>query len=422
MDRSALGPSVVVVGLGYVGLPTALALADSGCIVTGYDVSEERLAAIKAGRVDVTATDGERLRTHLGSERFDLTTDPTCLSSADAVLVCVPTPVDQTLTPDLTALSAACTTVTSRARQGQLLVLTSTTYVGCTRDLLVTPLVRTGMQPGHDVFVAFSPERIDPGNARHRPESVPRVVGGATPACRDRARQTLDKVTTTVHTVSSLEVAESTKLLENSFRAVNIAFANEFADVCSRLDLDVVEVIEAATTKPFGFMPFYPGPGVGGHCIPCDTHYLMWQMRAHRMWLPVTDEALRTIGTRPRRVVDRARQALADRGLPLAHARVLLVGVTYKPGVGDLRESPALAIIRDLRDAGARVSFTDPHVDRLELDGGPIPALTEPRGDSWDLVVLHTLHPEVDHGWLTSAPVVLDTTYHATHLPNRLVL
>ena len=270
---------VAIVGLGYVGLPTALALHAAGASVLGIDVSDHRLAAIRNGEADLLPSDRERLALAMNADDFAITGDSLQLSNAAAVIVCVPTPIDQHHTPDLTILRSACSMVVNAAVPGQLLVLTSTTYAGCTRDLLVMPLEEGGLIVGEQINVAFSPERIDPGNDRFAHEDVPRVVGGATEACLAAAQTLLGRYARRVHPVGSLEAAEMTKLLENTFRAVNIALANEFAEACLALDIPVMDVIEAAATKPYGFMPFYPGPGVGGHCIPCDPHYLLWQLR-----------------------------------------------------------------------------------------------------------------------------------------------
>jgi UDP-N-acetyl-D-glucosamine dehydrogenase len=414
--------NVVVVGLGYVGLPTALAFAEAGCGVVGYDVSEERLAAIKVGSVDLLKADRERLRQHLGSDSFWLTTNPAALSSADVVMVCVPTPIDSYMVPDLSALSAACETAIRYAVPNQLIMLTSTTYVGCTRELLVAPLTARGLQVGEDVFVAFSPERLDPGNATHSNELVPRVVGGVTAACQRRAMEVLEWITSTVHKVSSPESAEMTKLLENSFRAVNIAMANEFADACGELHLDILEVIEAAATKPYGYMPFYPGPGVGGHCIPCDPHYLLWQLRARRTQLPVTERAMASIAMRPRRVTARIRETLSESGHTISGARVLLVGVAYKPGVADLRGSSALEIMAELVNAGAKIGFFDPLVSSVRIADQDLASVKPASRRQWDIVVVHTLHPDVDYSWLTQFSLVLDATYRAVHVPNRALL
>lgn len=420
-DIGTVGQTVGVVGLGYVGLPTALALAESGSDVVGYDVNPERLSLIGSGAVDLLESDHRRLRRHALSERFRLTTDPAELAGTDAIVVCVPTPVDQHLVPDTTALSGACATAAEHAFRGQTIILTSTTYVGCTRDLLVRPLHDRGLRVGEDVFVAFSPERIDPGNTAHRHDETPRVVGGTTTACSRRASHVLSRTTEHVHELSSPEAAELTKLVENSFRAVNIALANEFADVAGELRLDIAEVIDAAATKPYGFMPFYPGPGVGGHCIPCDPHYLLWQLRARRAHSPITEAAMTAISGRPRRVAARAREVLAEGGRGVAGARVLVVGVAYKPGVADLRESPALEVIAELADSGAAVAYADPHVPSLNVGGRELSAVGAPELGTWDLVIVHTMHPGVDHGWIVGAPAVLDASYRLPGVPHRVL-
>ena len=412
--------SVAVVGLGYVGLPTALALTDQATSVVGLEASESRLSAVKAARVDLQPRDRQRLRRALDAGLLKLTTEPTDLASADTVVICVPTPIDAHLTPDLTALRSACATVVEQARVGQLIVLTSTTYPGCTVDLLVTPLTMRGFAIGRDICVAFSPERIDPGVAEHAPEHTPRVVGGVTTECSARAVKVLTHTAESIHVVSSPEAAEMTKLLENSFRAVNIALANEFADAARELRIDIMEVISAAATKPYGFMPFYPGAGVGGHCIPCDPHYLIWQLRSRRAALPVIEAAMTAIAARPREVVVHARRILADRGSSLSGARVLVVGVAYKPGVADVRESPAIAIIDMLAAEGATVRYTDQHIDMVETPAaGQLFHLPDPAAELWDLVVVHTVHPAQDHRWLSNQPAVLDTTYRVKDMPSN---
>jgi UDP-N-acetyl-D-glucosamine dehydrogenase len=413
---------IAIVGLGYVGLPTALAFFTSGRRVIGVDVSRARLAAIRTGAVDLLDADQRRLTEALhNSESFKLTDDLSAIGRAAAVLVCVPTPVDHHLQPDLSPLTAACRTAVAHAVLGQILMLTSTTYVGCTRDLLVLPLQHRGLVAGRDVHVAFAPERIDPGNAEHSEIDVPRVVGGVTPACTDRALEILSGGARRLHPVSSAEVAEMTKLYENTFRAVNIALANEFADISGGLGLDVAEVIDAAATKPYGFMPFSPGPGVGGHCIPCDPHYLLWQLRGERISAPVIESAMNGVASRPRRVVQRAAELLAEAGRPLTDARILLVGVAYKPGVSDTRESPALEIIQRLRMAGAQPHFTDRRVPSLLSGSVPMRSDDRPDATDWDLVIVHTVHPGADLEWLADQKLVLDTTYRLG-IPGRRVL
>lgn len=415
------GRCIAVVGLGYVGLPTALSFADEGAEIIGCDVSESRLAEIKSERVDQLDRDRERLKRHLQGKLIKLTTEPSATSSAQAVVVCVPTPIDAHQTPDLTALAEACASVVLHAVIGQTIVLTSTTYVGCTRELLVQPLQARGFEIGRDIFVAFSPERIDPGVEAHAPDSTPRVVGGVTDACTARATEVLRHTASTMHTVSSPEAAEMTKLLENTFRAVNIALANEFSDAARELSVDVVEVIQAAATKPYGFMPFYPGPGVGGHCIPCDPHYLLWQLRALRASSPLVSAAMTAIAARPGEVVGHARRILGDQGRPISGARILLAGVSYKPGVGDVRESPAIPIIDMLVSQGAHVGYTDSYIDIIQTASGSLSHLPYPGDHNWDLVVVHTVHPNENYDWLAGQRAVLDTTYRLTDLPERHV-
>ncbi|GFG51741.1 UDP-glucose 6-dehydrogenase [Mycolicibacterium agri] len=415
--------SFAVVGLGYVGLPTALSLTGDDVELIGFDISEARLHAIRSGRVDLLPRDVHRLHDALAADALTLTAEPAQLAAADVVLICVPTPVDHHLTPDLGALRGACDTVVRHAKAGQTIVLTSTTYPGCTRDMLVEPLQARGFAVGRDVFVAFSPERIDPGVDEHRPEMTPRVVGGVTAQCSAKAAEVLGRTAAVLHMVSSPEAAEMTKLVENSFRAVNIALANEFASAARELSVDVMEVIGAAATKPYGFMPFYPGPGVGGHCIPCDPHYLLWQLRAQRTSLPVMESAMTAISRRPLDVVDEARRVLADRGKPLRGARVLVVGVAYKPGVADVRESPALLILDRLITEGAHTSFTDPEIQLLRTpDGHELLGHAKPDECQWDLVIVHTIHPGEQLDWLAEQPAVLDSTYRMTQLEQRHVI
>jgi UDP-N-acetyl-D-glucosamine dehydrogenase len=419
---SAAQWDVGILGLGYVGLPLALELAESGCSVVGFDISQPRLNAISAGTVDLPETDLARLRRHMASEELILSVDPSRLGRVQTVIVCVPTPVDAHRVPDLTFLEAAGEVVREHLAPGQTVIVASTTYVGCTRDLFVRPLQEMGWRVGQDVFVAFSPERIDPGGPPAQARHAPRVVGGVTDACSRRAAEVLGRVATRVHQVSSPEAAELSKLLENTFRAVNIALVNEFADAGREFGLDISEVIEAAATKPYGFMPFFPGPGAGGHCIPCDPQYLLWQVRGHRMQLPVTEAALGANMTRPGVVAARTLQVLAEVGRPPLGAKVLLVGVTYKGGVADTRESSALAIMSDLMRAGAEVAYADPLVASLDVAGRTLEAVTDPAEWAWDLVLIHTLHPGFDYEWINSYSLVVDATYKAFQVPHRRVV
>ncbi|HEY1531257.1 MAG TPA: nucleotide sugar dehydrogenase [Galbitalea sp.] len=406
---------VAVVGLGYVGLPTAISYYSGGSRVLGLDASEARLGTIVRGDADLLERDQSRLAQAMSSDHFLLTSDAMALSRAASVVICVPTPVDDALAPDLRALRGACETVVRHAVPGQLLMLTSTTYVGCTDDLLVKPLEQLGYTVGTDIFVAFSAERIDPGNDRVDQEAIPRVVGGATPECEDRADALLHRYAAQVHHVGSLAAAEMTKLMENTFRAVNIALANEFADICAHLGIPVNDVIDAAATKPYGFMAFRPGPGVGGHCIPCDPHYLLWQLRKDRISAPLIERTMTEIASRPGRIVDRARDMLADRGVPMSAARILVVGVSYKPDVADLRESPALEILSSFARAGADVGFVDDHFEQITLASGDIvPATRRPEFFGADLVLIHTHHTDADLRWIADTQLVLDPRFPDT--------
>jgi UDP-N-acetyl-D-glucosamine dehydrogenase len=412
------------VGMGYVGLPTALAFHAAGRSVLGLDASDGRRRAVAEGRVDLIPSDRERLELALpDADRFVLTGDARQLARCRTVIIAVPTPVDDHLMPDLTILRSACATVVEQAVPGQLVILTSTTYVGSTSDLLVTPLLKRGMVVGEDIHVAFSPERIDPGNDRHAHEDVPRVVGGVTPACAAAACEALGAYAANLHVVSSPSAAELSKLFENTFRAVNIALSNELAEISRTLKLDVIEIIEATATKPYGFMPFFPGPGVGGHCIPCDPHYLLWQLRADRQPAPLIDEAMKAIAARPSRVVDRVRDVLSLNGRGLTGSSVLVLGVAYKPDVEDVRESPALEIIDGLLKAGAQVAYHDPLIPSLGLrDGSRLESVADAASYDADIVVVHTLHTTMDVAWLEGAPVILDTSYRLRDYPQRFGL
>ena len=421
--RSTFRFDVACVGLGYVGLPTALAFHAARSRVLGFDVCAERLALIAAKRVDLLDSDQARLDHALGGDAFTLTDDPGLLAEAQVVIIAVPTPVDEYQLPDLAILRSACASVVANAVQGQIIILTSTSYVGSTQEMLVAPLAARGFTIGEDIHVAFSPERIDPGNDRHAHEDVARVVGGATPECARAAMAALGAYAINLFPVSSAEVAEMTKLFENTFRAVNIALANELAEISRAFKIDVAEVITAAATKPFGFMAFMPGPGVGGHCIPCDPHYLLWQLRRKRLATPIIEQTMQSIASRPLRVVDRVTEVLSLAGRGIKEARVLVLGVAYKPDVQDVRESPAIEIITGLRALGAIVDFHDPLVEVLRLPGGEsMKSVADPRQYDADLVLVHTLHQCLDLSWLEDAPLILDTSYRLRELPQLFTL
>jgi nucleotide sugar dehydrogenase len=421
--RKVTAGSVAIVGLGYVGLPTAVALHGAARRIIGIDSAPQRLRDVSAQDADLGGPDRERLAAALADGSLELTTDPAAAKAADSVIICVPTPVDSEQSPDLSALRAACRTVVQHARPGQVIILTSTSYVGTTRDLLTEPLAARGLVAGTDVHVAFSPERIDPGNPDHVQRETPRVVGGATPACTSRAADLIGWLTDEVYLVSSTDAAEATKLYENIFRAVSLALANEFADACGALSLDPIEVTLAASTKPYGFLGAFPGPGVGGHCIPCDPHYLLWQLSRAGQRAPLIEQAMKSIALRPDRVIQRAAEVLAADQRRLAGARVIVIGASYKAGVRDLRESPALAIMAGLLREGASIGYYDPLLPAIELPGGHVLASEEaPDGADWDLAVTHTLHPGTDYSWAYRCPRVLDGTYQFFGAPHRAVV
>lgn len=409
VSESTATAIVSIVGLGYVGLPTAAGLAARGVAVIGVDINEARLNVIRSGSADVLPGDLRRTAEALEQGRLTLTADIADARLAAAIMICVPTPVDEFLAPDLRALKGACEAVVEHAVVGQTIILSSTSYVGSTRDLLIEPLARRGFVVGEDIHVAYSPERIDPGNVDYPQDEVPRVVGGATPACGVRASEIVGMVGCPVHLVSSPEVAELTKLHENIFRAVNIALANEMADIGDTLGIEIGEVIDAAATKPYGFMAFRPGTGVGGHCIPCDPHYLLWQLQRHRHDAPVIQQAMRSIAARPRDVVSEAVERASKASVAIHGARVLIVGVAYKPGVSDGRESPGREIYERLAGLGAEVEYLDPLIPRFVRDNGlVVESVAAPDLVPFDIVVVCTLHPGVDYAWLAEAKVIID--------------
>lgn len=409
---------VAVLGLGYVGLPTCIALSRAGYDVSGIDTNVDRICDVEALRVDLLDADRELLRQAIERAAISFSSTPDAVRDADVVFICVPTPVDRHRVPVLDAVACACATAVENARVGQTFILTSTSFAGTTRRFLIEPLTHEGLVVGHDVHVAFAPERVDPGNTRFPQTTVPRIIGGATQQCSERAAAVLAPIAASVHVVDSPETAELAKLFENTFRAVNIALVNELAEICDRLGVNPCTVVDAAATKPYGFMPFYPGPGVGGHCIPVDPHYLLWQVRELGVNTPIIDDAMAAIAQRPRRMVEHIARALSDRGRAVRGAQVLLVGLAYKPDVQDLRGSPALEIADELVARGASVAFHDPLVEgqaacaHLVADAAPDP-------DRYDLVVVHTLHKTVDYGWLRDAPRLLDCTYRMATARDR---
>lgn len=403
-----------VVGLGYVGLPTALELRAAGSSVIGIDIDGRRLDDIRSGSFDRSSIDPSVDSTI--DEKFVLTTDASAVRSADGIIIAVPTPTDGAHRPDPAALESACADVVEAARSGQTVILVSTSAIGTTRRLLAEPLAARGLVPGEDVFVAFSPERLNPGSSTGTQRRVPRVVGGVTDACTRSAVRVISQVSSGVHQVGSPESAEMTKLVENTFRAVNIALANEFSDVARAHDISIREVIDAAASKPYGFMPFEPGPGVGGHCIPCDPHYLLESIRGERMYAPVVEQAMLTIDARPGKVADRVIEILARDGIDPSASRVGLFGLAYKTGVRDLRESPSIRVASLLRKSGVEVVAHDPELGDETIDEHGVVIRNEKLATigAVDLAVVLTAPSVAARSWIDRTPRVLDATYSVT--------
>lgn len=388
-----------VIGLGYVGLPLAMELCEAGFRVVGYDVSERVCGLLMRGESHIQDVPASQVAKHVKGGRFVATTDETVLGEADTVSIAVPTPLAKTRDPDMSYVLSASETVARQAHPGMLIVLESTTYPGTTRELLQPRLEAEGLVVGETVFLAFSPERVDPGNPVYHTKNTPKVVGGITPACNTVAVAFYASTVDTVVPVSSPEAAELVKLLENTFRSVNIGLVNEMAIVCDRLGVDVWEVIDAAATKPFGFMKFTPGPGIGGHCIPLDPHYLAWKMRSLNYKTRFIDLASEVNSAMPDFVVEKVAWALNDDRKSVNGSKVLVLGVAYKRDIDDMRESPALDVIRLLEERGAEVAYHDPHIPSFREDGHEMHgvALTDDLLASVDAVVVITDHKVVDY-------------------------
>ena len=408
MERAAESHCVGVVGLGYVGLPLALAFTHAGSRVVGLDSDPRRVEAIRAAHSyveDVPAGDLDRA---VSEGMLTATTNYDDLPEADAIVICVPTPLDDNRQPDLRPLIDAGTALSRVLRRGQLVVLESTTYPGTTRERLVPMLEESGLAAGRDFNVAFSPERVDPGRSDFTLRNTVKVVGGVTDECAQAARELYQRVCDEVLLVSSPEAAELSKLLENIFRSVNIALVNELAVLCDRMGIDIWEVVDAAATKPFGFMRFEPGPGMGGHCLPVDPFYLAWKAREYDFYTEFIELAGKINQSMPYFCVDKIERTLNSHAKAVNGSRVVLLGVAYKPGVADLRQSPALKILKLLAENGADLAYHDPHVPHLpeaELSSAPLDDALE----GADLVVIVTAHPEVDYRYVVAeSRLVLD--------------
>jgi UDP-N-acetyl-D-glucosamine dehydrogenase len=402
---------VVVIGIGYVGLPLVAEFAHAGFRTTGLDNDPEKVRLLNAGESYIADVPTAELAPHVKSGRLDATTDRAVLGKADAVVVCVPTPLNKTKDPDMRFIISATEAIAQYQHPGMLVVLESTTYPGTTSEVVVPKLIERGLELGKDIFVAFSPERVDPGNAVYKTKNTPKVVGGSTPRCLEVVQALYSQIIDKLVPVSSPEAAEMVKLLENTFRAVNIGLVNEVALMSRKLGIDPFEVIRAAATKPFGFMPFYPGPGLGGHCIPIDPLYLSWKLRTLQYQARFIELADSINSGMPNYVVERAVTALNDHSKPLRGSKVLVYGVAYKKDVSDVRESPAFAVIHGLLDRGANVAIMDPFVTEVDEEGVKLTA-TDPKSSfaEHDLVIIVTDHTALERERLfREAKLVLDT-------------
>jgi UDP-N-acetyl-D-glucosamine dehydrogenase len=415
---------VVIVGLGYVGLPLAETFAWAGYPVLGFDIDEDKVAKLRQGRSYIGHIDNERVAELINGGRFDATSDPRRFAEADAVIICVPTPLGEAREPDLSCIVRTAEAIRPHLRPGQLIVLESTTYPGTTEDLLRPILEESGLKAGRDFFLAFSPEREDPGNRDFATRNIPKVVGGLDDASRDLAVSLYGPVVDGVVPVSGTRVAEACKILENTYRAVNIALVNELKVVFRAMGIDVWEVIEAAKTKPFGFQAFYPGPGLGGHCIPIDPFYLTWAARRHGLNTRFIELAGEVNTAMPGYVVDRVAEALNEDGKAVKGARVCVLGVAYKKDVDDPRESPAFEILDLLRARGADLTYHDPHVPalpRVRHHAGPhmdSRELTPEFLAGQDCVLIVTDHTAIDYRkLLRHARLVVDTRNATADLP-----
>jgi UDP-N-acetyl-D-glucosamine dehydrogenase len=409
---------VGVIGLGYVGLPLSMAFNAGGYRVTGLDVSEEKVKLIQQGKSYIPDVPSQDVSKYVKNKKFSASTDFSVLEKCDVIVVCVPTPLSKTKDPDMSYIISAVDRITDNLRPGQLLILESTTYPGTTRDYMLPRVEVVGrerfgsFEAGIDFFIAFSPERVDPGNPKYNTQNTPKVVGGLTPRCGELASifyaNSVDKVVR----VSSPESAEMVKLLENTFRAVNIGLVNEVAIMCEKLNIDCWEVIEAASSKPFGFMPFYPGPGLGGHCIPIDPSYLSWKLRSLNYTARFIELATSINSSMPHFVVDKVAFALNEEGKAVRNSKILILGVAYKKDIDDMRESPALDVIHSLQARGANVDYYDPFVPTLDWEGMSMKSVawTKDIGKKYDAVVIITDHSKVDYAAvLKSSKRIVDT-------------
>ncbi len=404
--------NVGIIGLGYVGLPLAVEYAEAGFAVTGLDIDKEKNKMINSGKSYIDDIPDARVDAIVKSGRLKASDNPEAIKNLDTISICVPTPLSKTKDPDISYILAAVEWIKKYLHKEMLIILESTTYPGTTEDMILPLLEESGLKVGRDFYLAFSPERVDPGNINFQTKNTPRVVGGVTPNCTKAAKLFYEQAISNIFAVSSTKAAETVKLLENTFRAVNIGLVNEVALMCDRLGLNVWEIIDAAASKPFGFMPFYPGPGLGGHCIPIDPHYLSWKLKSLNYYARFIELAGDINSHMPEYVVQRIQRQLNQMGKSVKGAKILVMGVSYKKDIMDTRESPALDVIKLLEEEGAKISYNDPHVpeikwnDSIHQSHKLTPALIRKS----DLVVVLTDHTAYNYDMVVkNAKAVFDT-------------
>jgi UDP-N-acetyl-D-glucosamine dehydrogenase len=401
---------VGIVGLGYVGLPLAVEFAKAGFSVTGIDLHAGKVDRVNAGESYVGDIPSAALSKLVGEGKLRATTDFAAVRDLDTINICVPTPLRKTKDPDMSYIVSSCEEILKYLHPGMLIILESTTYPGTTDELLLPMFEKSGLRAGQDFFLCFSPERVDPGNPKYQTANIPKVVGGTTAACTEMGRLFYAQALSSVVPVSSTQVAEMVKLLENTFRMINIGLVNEMALMCDRMGINVWEVIEAAATKPFGFMPFYPGPGLGGHCIPIDPFYLSWKTKQAGIEARFIELAGYINGQMPHFVVDKIQNALNDAGKPVKGSHIHILGVAYKKDIEDLRESPALDVMLLLKRRGARLTYSDPYVPQLQLDGEELQAQPESLAAEADCAAIITDHSAFDYPRIAAqARLIVDT-------------
>jgi UDP-N-acetyl-D-glucosamine dehydrogenase len=408
---SAKTARVGIVGLGYVGLPLAVEYARAGFTVIGIDLHNAKVEALNRGESYIQDVPGDEVESLVTGGRLSATADFSVVADLDTINICVPTPLRKTKDPDMSYIVSACEEIAKYFHPGMLVILESTTYPGTTDELVRPMLEKSGLRAGEEFFLCFSPERVDPGNAKYQTRNIPKVVGGTTPACTEMGRSFYSQALETVVGVSSTQVAEMVKLLENTFRMINIGLVNELAVMCSRMGINVWEVIDAAATKPFGFMPFYPGPGLGGHCIPIDPFYLSWKSKQAGIEARFIELAGYINGQMPHFVVEKIQNALNDRAKPVRGSKVHICGVAYKRDIDDVRESPALDIIHLLVQRGAQISYSDPYVPRLRFEGIDLESkdITQSAASA-DCVVIVTDHKAFNYDAVVrDAQLIVDT-------------